>query len=163
MATQSYSDSESKNIDAGQGIPAEAPVETMRADAPAGEEPAAELVSVSAASAPAPAAEIVDIVSAPLAVVEEAVESVTEGFAASFVFDASAWSKKSLELWAENAAAFFSLAEQVAKAQTLEEIVDLQSRFAKDRVDAFLRQSKDLMDFAKSASTLSTAPLCKPV
>lgn len=157
MAKQSNGGSQSTSFDAGEEIPAGTPTEPA---AFAGEETAIEPIVAVEAVAPEPA-EIVDIVSTPLALVEEAVESATEGFAASISFDSSLWSKKSLDLWAENAAAFFDLAEHISKAQSLEEIVDLQSRFAKDRFEAFLRQSKELMDFAKSMATLSAAPLCE--
>ncbi|QGM96638.1 phasin family protein [Methylocystis parvus] len=164
MATKSTGGSPSNSVDAQQDIPAEAPAETTPAvDVPVAPVVAAEIAApepVGVDAAAEPVAEIVDIVSAPLALVEKAVESATEGFAASFSFDSSQWSKKSLDLWAENAAAFFDLAEQVSKAQSLEEIVDLQSRFAKERVEAFIRQSKELMDFAKSVAAFTASPLC---
>lgn len=160
MAKNSKGTSQSNSVDAGQEIPDAAPAETTPAGAPTGDEATAEAIVISEASSPEPAAEIVDIVSTPLAVVEEAVETATEGFAAAFSFDTSEWSKKSLELWSEHAAAFFALAEQISKAQTFEEIVDLQSRFASERFEAFVRQSKELMDVAKNMASATAAPLC---
>ncbi|WP_457798947.1 phasin family protein [Methylocystis sp. S23] len=156
MATESNADSQSKPIDAaGQDVPVGAPAEPTPAAAEAAAEPA-----IAAAAAQEPVAAAADIAPAPLALVEEAVETAAEGFAASFSFDSSLWSRKSLDLWAENAAAFFELAEQVSKAESLEEIVDLQSRFARERIEAFVRQSKELMDFARSVAVFSPPPLC---
>jgi hypothetical protein len=160
MAKNSKGGSQSNSVDAGQGTPDAAPAETTFVAAPAGDEATAEPVLASDAAAPEPVAEIVDIVSAPLAVIEDAVETATEGFAAAFSFDASEWTKKSLDLWSEHAAAFFALAEQISKAQTFEEVVDLQSRFASERFEAFVRQSKELMDVAKNMATVTAAPLC---
>ncbi|WP_442754992.1 phasin family protein [Methylocystis sp. JAN1] len=161
MAKNSKGGSQSNSVDAGQEIPDAAPAETTLAGAPAGhDEGTVEPVVANEAASPEPAAEIADIVSAPLAIVDEAVETATEGFAAAFSFDSSEWSKKSLELWSEHAAAFFAFAEQLSRAQTFEEIVDLQSRFASERFEAFLRQSKELMDVAKSIATVTAAPLC---
>jgi hypothetical protein len=74
-------------------------------------------------------------------------------------FDTSDWSKKSIDLWAENAAAFLDLAEEIGKAKTLEEVLDVQSRFASDRFQAFIRQSQELMDLARRVATFSVAPL----
>ncbi|WP_363350966.1 phasin family protein [Methylocystis echinoides] len=158
MATKSKAD-KSIPLDAGQAAPAEAPEEALRAEIPA-QEPVLSEAASPAAPAPTPEPEIVDIVSAPLAVIEEAAESAAESFSASFEFDTSAWSKKSLELWAENAAAFLEFAEQVVKAKSFEEAVDIQSRFASERFEAFVRQSQELMDVAKNLASFAAAPLC---
>lgn len=107
-----------------------------------------------------PVVEIEDIVSAPLAVIEEAVEAASESFSASFKFDSSGFAQKSLELWSENANAFFSFLEQYARVKSVEEAVELQTRFANERLDAFLRQSKELMETARDMANLSAAPLC---
>ncbi len=155
MATKSKAD-KSIPLDAGQAAPAMAPEEATRAEIPA--EPA--LTQAASEPAPAPEPETVGIVPAPLALIEEAAESAAESFSASFEFDSSAWSKKSFELWTENAAAFLEFAEQVVKAKSFEEAVDLQSRFATERFDAFIRQSKELMDIAKSMASFAAAPLC---
>lgn len=170
MATQS-STKPSKSADATRESPAEAPEETTLAEAPAAEAPfveatvaealAVESSSVEAlvidAAPPAPAAAMVEVVATPLAVVEKMVESTTEAFSVSFEFDAAAWSRKSFELWTENANAFLDLAGQIAKAKTFDEVVGLQSRFANERLGAFLRQSKEFMSFAQS---MAAAPLC---
>lgn len=107
-----------------------------------------------------PVAEITDIVQAPLAAIEEAVETATETLAASFKFDSSTLTQKSLDLWSENANAFFDFVEQIARAKSFEEAVELQSRFASERLEAFLRQSKELMESARDMASLSAAPLC---
>jgi hypothetical protein len=159
MAKNTKGGSQSNFVPAGQVIPDAAPAEITLAGAPADGEATVEPVVASEAAPKEPVAEIVDIVSAPLAVIEEAVENATEGFAAAVSFDTSLWSKKSLDLWSENAAAFFALVDQVSKAQTFEEIVDLQSRFANERFEAFIRQSKELMEVAKNMASLSAAPL----
>jgi hypothetical protein len=135
------------------------------ADAPAVEASArapAEIVAEPVAADPV--AEIVDIVSAPLAVIEEAiedaVETASETLTASFKIDSSTFTQKSLELWSENANAFFDFVEQIARVKSFEEAVDLQSRFASERLEAFLRQSKELMESARDIASLSAAPLC---
>jgi hypothetical protein len=130
---------------------AEAPVVEASAEAPA------EIIAEPVAADPV--VEIVDIVSTPLAAIEEAVESASESITASFKIDSSTFTQKSLELWSENANAFFDFVEQIARAKSFEEAVDLQSRFAAERLEAFLRQSKELMESARDIASLSTAPL----
>ncbi|MGJ0394293.1 MAG: phasin family protein [Methylocystis sp.] len=173
MATQGKANQQRKSVDAGQEVPVEAPAEVTRADAPAGKAAAKESMAPAAAEASAPVAaeppveaaapaaepEITASVPAPLAIVEQMVDSATESVSASFEFDAALWSKKSVAFWAENAAAFLDLAERIASARSLEEIVDLQSRFASARFEAFVRQSQDLMEFAKGMAVLPTASL----
>lgn len=151
MAKQGKADQHSGSPGAGQEPPVEAPA------------PAPLEAHADEAAAPEPLNEgAVDVVYAPLAVIEEAVEPAQESFSASFEFDTALWSKRSLELWSENAAAFVGLAEGIAKAKSFEEVVDLQTRFASERFEAFIRQSKELMEFARSLATLSAAPLCAP-
>jgi hypothetical protein len=141
-----------------RSIEAEAATPAVEASAEAPAEIIAEPVVESVAAEPV--AEIVDIVSTPLAVIEEAVESASESFAASFKIDSSTLTQKSLALWSENANAFFDFVEQIARAKSFEEAVELQSRFASERLEAFLRQSKDLMESVRDIASLSTAPLC---
>ncbi len=156
MATKSKAD-KSRPDDAGEETLAAAPTETsFAAEAPV-ETVAPEAVAFEPVQPVAP--EIADSISAPLAVIEEAVESATEAFSASLQFDTSDWSKKSIELWAENAAAFLDLAEEIGKAKSLEDVLDIQSRFASDRFQVFIRQSQELMDLARRVATLSVAPL----
>lgn len=147
MTTKHKAD-KSKSIEAATETPA---VEAS-AEAPA------EIVAQPVAAEPV--AEITDIVSAPLAVIEEAVETASESFSASFKFDSSSFTQRSLEMWSENASAFFTFLEQVARAKSFEEAVELQTRFANERLDAFLRQSKELMETARDMASLSAAPLC---
>ncbi|MGE5369397.1 MAG: phasin family protein [Chloroflexota bacterium] len=158
MATKSKAD-KSRPDDAGEGALAAAPQETNFAAAAPIETVAAEAAGFEPAPPVAPASEIADSISTPLAVIEEAVESATEALSASLQFDTSDWSKKSIDLWAENAAAFLDLAEEIGKAKTLEEVLDVQSRFASDRFQAFIRQSQELMDLARRVATFSVAPL----
>lgn len=80
------------------------------------------------------------------------------GFAASVKFDSAEWATKSFEIWSEHATAVLDLAEKIARAKTLDEVVSLQSRFATERLDCFLRQSKDAAAFAQSVFALSTTP-----
>ena len=68
------------------------------------------------------------------------------------------WSLKPLDLWSENAAALLDFAEQVGKAKTVEEVMTLQSRFASDRYESFLRQSKEFMTFAQSFMIVAAPP-----
>ena len=158
MATKSKAD-KSRPDDAGEETLAAAPQETsFAAEAPV-ETVAPQAAAFEPVQPVAPASEIAVSISAPLAVIEEAVESATEAFSASLQFDTSDWSKKSIELWAENAAAFLDLAEEIGKAKSLEEVLDVQSRFASDRFQAFIRQSQELMDLARRVANFSVAPL----
>jgi len=158
MATKSKAD-KSRPDDAGEETLAAAPQETNFVAEASVETVAAEAAGVESAPPVAPAPEIADSISTPLAVIEEAVESATEALSASLQFDTSDWSKKSIDLWAENAAAFLDLAEEIGKAKTLEEVLDVQSRFASDRFQAFIRQSQELMDLARRVATFSVPPL----
>jgi hypothetical protein len=174
MAKQSSNaGTQSKSTGAEQEVPAMAPVEATFAEAPAAEAPTIEAIAaetrvespnaetpVEEIASREPVAEIVEAAAGLPAVVEQLVESTTEAFSASFEFDAGLWPKKSVELWAENASAFFELAEQLAKARNFEEVVELQSRFANARFEAFVRQTRELMDFARNMATLPAAPLC---
>jgi hypothetical protein len=158
MATKTKAD-KSRPDDAGGETLAAAPQETsFAADAPVVD--AVESVALEVVQPVAPAPEIADSISAPLAVIEEAVESVTEAFSTSLHVDSADWSKKSIELWSENAAAFLDLAEEIGKAKSFEDVLDIQSRFAAARLEAFLRQSQELMELARRMATLSVAPLC---
>lgn len=90
-------------------------------------------------------------------VVIEAV-AAKEHVSAAFKFDSAEWSKRSFDLWSENATAVLDLADQIAKAKSVDEVVSLQSRFATDRFDSFLRQSKEAMAFAQSLFVIATKP-----
>lgn len=156
MSTKSKAD-KSIPLDAGQAAPAEAPQEATRADILAEVVAAAQAIEE---PAPAPTPEIAEGLLAPIAVMEAAADSTAEAFSASFDFDTSAWSRKSLELWSENAGAYLDFAERLAQARSVEEAVDIQSRFASERFEAFIRQSKELMDVATAMASFAAAPLC---
>lgn len=81
-----------------------------------------------------------------------------EAHAASVKFDSADWAKKSFEIWSEHATAVLDLAERIARAKTLDEVVTLQSRFAAERLDSFLRQSKDAAAAAQSVFAFAAAP-----
>jgi hypothetical protein len=59
------------------------------------------------------------------------------------------WPGKSLEVWNENATAVIDLASKLAKAKSLSDIVTLQSRFANERLESFMRLSSELAIFPK--------------
>lgn len=81
-----------------------------------------------------------------------------QAHAASVKFDSADWAKKSIEIWSEHAAAVLDLAERIARAKTLDEVVTLQSRFASERLDSFLRQSRDAAAFARSVFAFAATP-----
>jgi hypothetical protein len=122
-------------------VVAEAPSESVSAEATA------------ATETPTPA--IVAAPSAALAVTE----TKPAGEGAEAAIDPTLWSKKSLDLWSENAAAFLDFTERLAKAKTLDEITSLQSRFVSERLDSLMRQSTELMTLAQRLMSASTAPL----
>jgi hypothetical protein len=125
---------------------------------PKREIPAAKSVADEAPAVPETSA-IGNIVETPAPSASEK-RAAEEVLAASFKFDSAEWAKKSFEIWSEHATAVLDLAEQIAKAKTLEEVVSLQSRFASERLDSFLRQSKDAASFAQSFFGVATATLC---
>ncbi len=86
-------------------------------------------------------------------------ETKPAGEGAEAAIDPTLWSKKSLDLWSENAAAFLDFTERLAKAKTLDEITSLQSRFVSERLDSLMRQSTELMTLAQRLMSASTAPL----
>jgi hypothetical protein len=63
--------------------------------------------------------------------------------------DATALSLKALDLWSENASAFFDFAKELGEAKTFGDLVETQSRFASARYDAFMRQSGDFTQLAQ--------------
>lgn len=97
---------------------------------------------------------------APVVIEAVVIETVAakENVSAAFKFDSAEWSKRTFDLWSENATAVFDLADQIAKAKSVDEVVSLQSRFATDRFESFLRQSKEAMAFAQSLFVVATKP-----
>lgn len=124
-------------------------------------EPKAESAFV---EAPAPvetsASEAAPVAVAVPAVVPSVASDPAAGFASAFDvnFDTSQWTKKSLDMWSENATAFFDFADKVTKAKTLDEVTDLQTRFFSERLDVILRQSSELLAFAQEVMTVTVAP-----
>jgi hypothetical protein len=164
MATENLSDDQNGSDGAPPVAPVTetiaAPVVESFAPAPA-VEPVETFVSAAAPAEAAPIIEpgLVDVVATPLATIEEAVETATEAFSASFEFDTASWSRMTLALWNENATAMLEHAREISAARSFEEIVDIQTRFAHERLTAFTRQSRELFDFAKSMAAFSGA-LC---
>lgn len=140
-------------------------VETTTPAAPA----AGDVVDVSAVVAPPVAAPSVESVLAeespqtvvPVTVdVSDDIEAFAANFDFDFDFDASAWTKKIFELWSENAYALVDFAEGLAKAKTFEDLMTLQSRFANEQFECFLRQSKDLMALGRRSASVAGGPVC---
>lgn len=166
MATQnSNAGKQSKSSDAKREAPARTPEESPSAEASAVEAYAVEAFQDQKAAEPAPTPVPVTVERKPspqTAVVASVAESAdAENFAAAFEFDAGLWSRKTFELWAENASAFLDFAEMIARAKSFDEVVELQSQFAGERFAALVRQSQELMEFAQSFASLSAAPLCE--
>lgn len=65
---------------------------------------------------------------------------------------ASQWQKTAVDLWSENAVALLDLASQLAKATSVSDVIDLQSRFAQERFEGFARLSNDYVAFAQRAA-----------
>jgi hypothetical protein len=142
-------------------------VEATKPAAPSAED----FVDVSAVEAPAVAAPSVEpplAEAAPQTIVPVTVfaSDDVEAFVADFdfdfdfEFDPGAWSKKIFDLWSENAYALVDFAEGLAKAKTFEDIVTLQSRFANEQVEGFVRQSKELMAFGRRSAGAAAGPIC---
>jgi hypothetical protein len=74
-------------------------------------------------------------------------------------FDATAWPLMTLDIWNENAVALMGFAEEFGKAKSADEVMAAQSRFASERYESCLRQSKELMDLAQRLATAAAAPL----
>lgn len=134
-------------IDAAEAPVASAPEEKT----PVVEAPVVETVSE------APTSVVVAVQASAPAVLESV---VSQEFSADIAFDATLWSKKVFELWSQSAQAFLDHAEQIAKAESFEEVVSLQSRFAGAQFEAFLRQSQEVMALAQRMASVSAAPLC---
>jgi hypothetical protein len=91
-----------------------------------------------------PAAEEAPVVVAILAEAAPAFEPAPPASA-----DATALSLKALDLWSENASAFFDFARELGEAKTLGDLMETQSRFASARYDAFMRQSGEFTQLAQ--------------
>ncbi len=60
-----------------------------------------------------------------------------------------AWPGKSVELWSENTEALLGFASALSKAKSVTEVVELQSQFANERVNRFLRLSGEIAPLPK--------------
>lgn len=98
---------------------------------------------------PEPAFESAD--DAPAAAFTQAETVVAVDFSAPTKV-ASHWQKAAVEMWSENAVAFFDLASRLARATTVSDVIDLQSRFAQERFEGFARLSNDYVEFAQRAA-----------
>ncbi len=63
--------------------------------------------------------------------------------------DATALPLMALDLWSENASAFFDFAKELGEVKTLGDLVETQSRFASARYDAIMRQSGEFTQLAQ--------------
>lgn len=131
-----------------------------------GNESKADDAVIEAAAAPveitAQAVKPTPVAAAPAVVVAAASRQPASpaGVAGAFdaSFDSSKWTKKSLDMWSENATAFFDFAERVTKAKTIDEVADLQSRFFTERLDTIMRQSSELLALAQDMMNVTVAP-----
>lgn len=129
-----------------------APVEVPAAvEEPAAVEQPAEVFVESAAEA-APA-------SAPALAVIVAAASASSDSAEPETFDPMALPLKTLDLWNDNATAIMGFAKELREVKSFGEAVELQTRFAAERGEAFLRQSKELAELAGKLSGVKASPL----
>ena len=78
----------------------------------------------------------------------EAAAVVALDFAAP-VKAASEWRKATAAAWNEGAAALIDLASALTKARTVSEVVDLQARFAQERLEGLAKLSSDYVELAQ--------------
>jgi hypothetical protein len=96
--------------------------------------------TVEAAAEPAPE---------PIVLKSTAVARIEEPQREEDVFktpDLDGWPFAAFELWAENANAFLDFAESLSKAKTLGDIVALQSRFATERYESFVKHTNEIAE-----------------
>lgn len=117
-----------------KSTPVRVPIETAAATLPEALG-AKEPIIVEAAAEPALA-----VVSAP-----EPKEASSEPF------DPSAWPLKTLGLLNENVAAAVDFVTALARAKSLDDAMELQTRFASERCSAFLRHGDELAELARRA------------
>lgn len=148
MANPQNSSPKSKHPDAKRPAPnaKETDAAPVVSEAVSAEPPPVVIEAQTPAVEPAP--------STALAVVVEMTSAGAEDF------DPALWSQKSIDLWAENATAVLDFAERLAKAKSIDEVTNLQSRFVSERFDTLLRQSNELLTLAQRLFGLSIAPLC---
>ncbi|HYA80419.1 MAG TPA: phasin family protein [Methylocystis sp.] len=81
----------------------------------------------------------------------EAAALVGLDFAAP-VKTASEWRKTTAEAWNESATALIDLASALTKARTVSEVLDLQARFARERLEGFAKLSSSYAELAQRAA-----------
>ncbi len=151
MANPQNGSSKSKSAESKRSASAPAQSAAVGAEAPS-ESVSAESTAVTETPTPA-------IVATPSTALAVAETKPAKSDAAEAAIDPTLWSKKSFDLWSENATAFLDFTERLAKAKTLDEITSLQSRFVSERLDSLMRQSTELMTLAQRLMSASTAPL----
>lgn len=68
---------------------------------------------------------------------------------------------KALDLWRENATAALDLAKDIGRAKTPSEVIDAQSKFATERMKAFIRQSSEVAELMRKVARASGLPETK--
>ena len=81
----------------------------------------------------------------------EAAALVGLDFAAP-VKTASEWRKTTADAWNESATALIDLASALTKARTVSEVLDLQARFARERLEGFAKLSSSYAELAQRAA-----------
>ncbi|HXY59379.1 MAG TPA: phasin family protein [Methylocystis sp.] len=81
----------------------------------------------------------------------EAAAVVALDFAAP-VKTASEWRKTTAEAWNEGATALIDLASALTKARTVSEVLALQARFARERIEGFAKLSSNYAELTQRAA-----------
>jgi hypothetical protein len=106
-----------------------------------------------------PAAEDAPVHGAPAVTLEAEPGSQTEdvfGFAAQVGFDPGLWFAKTLEFWEESFQALTDHSSDLAKTGSLEEAIELQTRFAIARLDQLNRQIRELLNLVTGGVSVAT-------
>jgi len=61
----------------------------------------------------------------------------------------AAWPMTAIDMWTENATALIDLAENLCKAKSLPEAMELQARFAGERFDSFVKRSNEFAELGR--------------
>lgn len=64
----------------------------------------------------------------------------------------SQWQQTAVDIWSESAVALLDFASQLARATSISDVIELQSRFAQERFEGFARFSTDYAEFAQRAA-----------
>ncbi len=71
----------------------------------------------------------------------------------------SAWPFNAFELWTESANAFLDFTEELGKAKTLCDVMALQSKFASERYDSFMKHTNEIAEATRRLATQAGFPL----